>query len=92
MSTALWIVIGLAVLAACAGSGKGSKKASRAGKPFRIDHPHYMSDDESECSVCGARFPERDMVCPRCGARFGTARQDDQEFIEEMELWDGDDD
>jgi len=32
------------------------------------------------------------MECPKCGARFGTATRDDGEFIEEMEIWDGDDD
>ena len=92
MPTVLWIVIGLAVIAVCTGSGKGKGKASGTGKPYRVDHPHYISDDESECSVCGARFRDKSMVCPRCGVRFGTAREDDEEFIEEMEIWDGDDD
>ena len=59
---------------------------------FRIDHPHYMDPDDCECSRCGARFPEKQMECPVCGARFGTATTDDGEFMEEMEIWDGDDD
>ena len=90
MSAAVWIVIGLVILIVLAG-GKGNGKKQSSGKPFRTDHPHYMSDDESECSVCGARFPDKVMVCPKCGARFGAAREDDTEFIEEMELWDDDD-
>lgn len=80
------------VIAALACSGGGKQKGSGAGKAFRLDHSHYMSDDESECSVCGSRFSGKNMVCPKCGARFGVVREDDGEFIEEMELWDGDDD
>ena len=30
------------------------------------------------------------MICPKCGAKFTGTREDDGEFIEEMELWDGD--
>ena len=88
----LWIVIGAVVLGAlCGGNGKNSRKAS-SGRPFRIDRPHYLEDDDCQCSRCGARFREKTMVCPRCGARFGTSTTDDLEFIEEMEIWDGDDD
>lgn len=93
MATVLWIVIGLIILAALSsGKSKGSKSADSKGRPYRIDHPHYISDDVSECSKCGARFRTKTMVCPKCGARFGTAIEDDGEFIEEMELWDSDDD
>jgi len=86
-----WIVIGAVVLGALFG-GKNSGKKTASGQPFRIDHPHYIDDDDCECSRCGARFKEKVMECPRCGARFGMAREDDLEFIEEMEIFDGDDD
>lgn len=93
MSTVLWIVVGVIVLAALSGSkSKDSKPAGSKGQPFRIDHPHYISNDVSECSKCGARFRTKAMICPKCGARFGATKEDDGEFIEEMELWDGDDD
>ena len=87
-----WIIIGVVLLALLSGNKGSSGKKASSGRPFRIDHPHYMSEDESECSVCGARFREKVMECPRCGARFGTAREDDLEFMEEMEIFDGDED
>ena len=31
------------------------------------------------------------MTCPKCGTRFEKTKEDDLEFIEEMEIWDGDD-
>ena len=77
-----WILIGVVLLAVLGSGSKGKRTASPA-QAFRVDHPHYMTEDESECSVCGARFTE-------CGAVFGTATMDDGEFIEEMELYDGD--
>lgn len=67
-----WIVIGAVVLGALFG-GKNSGKKTASGQPFRIDHPHYIDDDDCECSRCGARFKEKVMECPRCGARFGMA-------------------
>ena len=76
MSPVIWILIG-AVLLACLGGGKGKKKPE-AGGPVRIDHPHYFDEDDHECSVCGARFT--------------GSREDDGEFMEEMELWEGDED
>ena len=92
MSIAVWIVIGLVILAACAaGSGKGGKRSGSRGEPTRIDHPHYYDPDDSECSVCGARFRKKGMVCPKCGARFSGTKEDDDEFIEEMVIWDDDD-
>jgi len=87
----LWVIIGVAILGALSG-GKSSGKKAASGQPFRIDHPHYIDDDDSECSRCGARFKEKVMECPRCGTRFGTAREDDLEFMEEMEIFDGDED
>ena len=49
-----------------------------------------MTDDEYECSACRARFGNDTMTCPSCGAHFSRLREDDGEFIEEMELYDGD--
>ena len=92
MSTVVWIVIGMAILAALSGSkGKGSKSTSSKGQPVRIDHPHVISDDESECSVRGKRFPGKRSVCPSCGARFAGSKDDYEEFDEEedeLEAWD----
>ena len=88
--TALCVIGGVLVLfliAALAG-GKNGKKCSSgsSGRPrVRIDHPHYMSDDESECSVCGTRFREKVMECPKCGARFGTATENQDEWFEEFD-------
>ena len=92
MSTFIWIVVGVLVLAAL-GGGKSRTTSGNSGnrQPSRIDHPHYFSEDESECSACGARFPGKEKACPRCGARFASSREDDGEFMEEMELLDGDD-
>lgn len=87
----IWVIIGVVILGALFG-GKGGGERVSSGQPFRIDHPHYMEDDDCECSRCGAQFKEKVMECPRCGARFGTAREDDLEFIEEMEIFDGDED
>ena len=94
MSAVFWIVIGMVVLAACSGSGKGKnrKTADSGGKAVRIDHMHYSDADDYECSVCGARFRKKGLVCPGCGARFSGTKDDDMEFIEEMEIWDDDDD
>ena len=92
MPAVLWIVIGVIILAALSGSkGKGSKSTSAKGQPVRIDHPHVISDDESECSVCGKRFRGKHSVCPSCGARFTCSKEDYEEFDEEedeLEAWD----
>ena len=89
MSTIFWIVIGVIILCALADSGK-KRSVSSKRKPTRIDHPHYFEEDDYECSVCGIRFQGKSMICPKCGAKFTGIREDDGEFIEEMELWDGD--
>ena len=93
MDTGLWIVVGIVLLSLLVG-GKGKNKNAGAQKhdPVRIHHPHYMSDDEYECSVCRTRFGKDYMTCPSCGAHFSRIREDDGEFIEEMELYDGDED
>ena len=90
MST--WIWIGLGVLAVCLLGSKGKASGVKdSGKPTRIDHLHYIDLDEYECSVCGHKFGRKAMTCPRCGARFDATRENDDEFIEEMMLWDDDD-
>ena len=90
MSIIFWLAIVGVILAAVVGSGK--KSTGSREKPTRIDHPHYFEEDEHECSVCGARFRGKSMTCPKCGAKFTGTKEDDEEFIEEMELWDGDED
>ena len=92
MSIVIWIVLGVIVLAALSGSkGKGNKPAGSKGHPFRIDHPHVISDDESECSVCGKRLRGESSVCPSCGTQFACCKEDYGEFDEEedeLEAWD----
>ena len=90
MSAVFWIVIGVVALAALTGSGK--KRTGFKGKPTRIDHPHYFEEDDHECSVCGTRFRGKGMTCPKCGAKFTGTREDDGEFMEEMVIWDEEDD
>lgn len=90
MPTVFWIVIGAVILAACFGGGK--KNTGSGGGKVRIDHPHYYDEDDHECSACGARFRGNAMVCPRCGTRFTGTKEDEGEFIEEMVVWDDDDD
>lgn len=72
-------------------NGRRSRSSGKPGKPVRIDHLHYIDVDEYECSVCGAKFRKDSMSCPKCGTRFQGTKEDDDEFIEEMVLWDDDD-
>ena len=90
MSIIIWFAIAGAILAAIVGSGK--KSTASKGKPTRIDHPHYFEEDDHECSVCGTRFRGKSMICPKCGTKFTGTREDDGEFMEEMVIWDDDDD
>lgn len=85
MSWIWWIVGGIVIL----GLFSGGKKNSTGG-PVRIDHLHYIDVDEYECAACGAKFRKNSMSCPKCGARFLGTKEDDDEFIEEMVLWDDD--
>ena len=91
--TLFWIFGGIAALAlVCAAFGKGGGKAVSRERPrIRIDHPHAISDDEYECTVCGRRFSADTMVCPHCGVRFTESKTDYEEFDgeeDEMEAWD----
>ena len=82
----IWLVIGIVLLGLLSGGSKNSgRRTGGSGGAARIDHPHYITEDESECSVCGARFPDKLPVCPRCGARFGTAETDEREWDEEFD-------
>ena len=92
LPTGILVIIAIILLWICSGLGKGkdAKNTGSKGKPTRIDHPHYFEEDDHECSVCGARFRGKGMTCPKCGAKFIGTKEDDEEFIEEMELWDGD--
>ena len=90
-NTALWIFfIGSAFLVILAVSGNQKPAQNKGQNTTRIDHPHYIDLDDHQCPKCGARFRENVMACPKCGARFTGTKEDDEEFIEEMELWDDD--
>jgi len=75
---------------------KGNKGKGRTGRTperprVRIDHPHYVSEDESECTICGRRIPAYAPICPNCGVRFNAARKDEEEWDEEFDeecAWD----
>lgn len=91
MSWIWWIIGGAVLLGLLSGGNKNSRRSGSSGGPVRIDHPHYIDVDEYECSRCGAKFRKNSMTCPKCGARFRGTKEDDDEFIEEMVLWDDDD-
>ena len=96
MSPVFWMIVVLLFCLLCLGSKgtAGKKSAGAQGKATRIDHRHYIDEDDYECSVCGARFRKGTMVCPSCGAKFVGTRVDEDEFEEEMmeeEDWDEDD-
>ncbi len=57
----------------------------------RIDHLHYIDLDEYECPACGVRFRKNTMVCPKCGTRFDSRTEEDDAFIEEMVIFENDD-
>lgn len=69
---------------------QNSRRSGSSGGPVRIDHLHYIDADEYECSVCGAKFRKNSMSCPNCGTRFRGTKEDDDEFIGEMVLFDDD--
>ena len=94
MGTWFWIVLAVLAVLLLSSSGKRKKNGNSGSgeNGRRVEHLHYIDPDEYECPKCGARFTENVMTCPKCGAKFtGTAENDDA-FIEEMELWDDDDD
>ena len=94
-NTALWFFLGvtaLLVIAALTGNVKPAKKDNTENSTKRIDHLHYIDLDEYECPECGAKFRKNVMVCPQCEVRFTGKVEDDEEFEEEMIIWDDDDD
>ena len=92
MGAGFWIVIGLlAVLLLSSGNKKTGKSSSSRKNDKRIDHLHYMDLDEYQCPNCKARFRKNVMTCPKCGMQFTGTVTDDEEFIEEMEVWEEDD-
>ena len=87
MSVAIWIMIGLVLLAVLGG---GKKEPAGKG-PHRIDRPHVIDEDDYECSACHRRFRKDVMVCPYCGTRFAERVTDEEEFCleeDELESWD----
>lgn len=79
MSPVAWILLGSAAVVLLAGrSRNGRQKSASAEEPKRIDHLHYMEEDEYEC--------------PACGARFSGRTEDDTAFIDEMIFWEDEDD
>ena len=92
MGAGFWIVIGLlAVLLLSSGNKKTGSNSSGKKNDKRIDHLHYMDLDEYQCPNCKARFRKNVMTCPKCGMQFTGTVTDDEEFIEEMEVWEEDD-
>ena len=86
----IWIAFIILIILVIAGSGRKGNR-NRQTKPYRIDHPHYITDDESECSVCGTRFSKKLASCPRCGTQFDSAETDEEEWYEEFDeecAWD----
>lgn len=94
LPTSILIIFVIILIWICSGLCKvnDKKKNGSQGRPTRIDHPHYFEDDDHECSVCGARFRGKSMTCPKCGTKFTGTREDDGEFVEEMVIWDDEDD
>ena len=87
--TYLWVIGGIAVLAAI-----GSLFSKKSGKPaphekprIRIDHPHFAEADDYECTACGRRFAGNRMSCPYCGVRFTGTKENYEEFDEEEDEW-----
>ena len=94
--TLLWIIGGIFMLCLIGSlfSGKRKKTVSHERPRVRIDHPHYMTEDDSECTICGSRIPAYVSNCPNCGVRFNASRKDEEEWDEEfdeMESWDEED-
>ena len=89
LTTAMWACIAVPVvlflLLFDRSAGKPSRTAVREEQPVRIDHPHYISDDEYECSVCGRRFSLPLNSCPHCGVQFSGRKTDDTEYDDELD-------
>lgn len=92
MSAFFWIVIGVVFLLLLGGSkGKSVGKSDSRNQATRVDRMHYCDQDDYECTVCGARFQGKNMVCPKCGAKFKQTKALYDEFDEELDFWEDDD-
>ena len=54
---------------------------------IRIDHPHQIDLDVHESPACGARFRPDSMVFPERRTGFAGTKEDEDEFTEEMVMW-----
>ncbi len=98
-TSAFWF-LGILFVLGCVGSmaykPKMSAPSGSSERPrIRITHPHYIDDDEYECTICGRRFDRNQMSCPHCGVRFTETKTDYEEYDEEEDeeaYWDEEDD
>ena len=95
-NTAMWIYLAVSALLLISAFSQGKRNQSAGTETGdysdkRIDRPHYIDPDDHECPGCGARFRQNTMVCPECGKKFSGTTENDDEFTEEMVLWDDDD-
>ena len=78
-------IILLIVIGCAFGKGKGRAHASGERPRPRIEHPHYISEDEYECGICGHRFGKPYASCPHCGVLFNCKETDEEEWDEEFD-------
>ena len=91
--SAVWWILGFVavlivvrILVAMTEKGNGTTAGQSPERPrTRIDHLHYLSDDDYECSICGTRFSSDLDRCPHCGVIFNDTEVDEEEFEEELE-------
>ncbi len=84
-------IILLLVIICVFGKGKGRASASGERPRPRIEYPHYMTEDEYECGICGHRFDKPYASCPHCGVLFNCKETDEEEWDEEFDeecAWD----
>ena len=95
MPIGISIIVAIILLWICSDLIKDKEKEKKKvglKESVRLFVPHYMKEDEYKCPVCKARFWKDYMVCPNCGIKFTGTREDDGEFMEEMVIWDDEDD
>ena len=99
LTTAMWVCIAVPVVLFLLmlldrTAVKSSWPAEREEQHVRIDHPHYITNDEYECGTCGRRFGRPLDSCPYCGVRFSSRKTDETEYEDEedeemdMDEWD----
>ena len=97
-AAALW-VLGILIVLGFIGlltykPQKPAQSKSSERPRIRIAHPHYIDDDDYECTICGRRFEHNQMSCPHCGVRFTETKEDYEEYEEEedeLDYWDEED-